>query len=500
MADDRTLETEVVVVGAGLAGLTAARELTAAGRDVVVLEARDRVGGRLLNHDIGNGKVVEVGGQWIGPTQNRIADLARELGVDTFHTYDEGENLLEFRGRLKRYTGTIPRLGLVTLLDYAQAQLRLDRMARRVPLDAPWEAPNAARLDSQTAASWMRRNLLTKAARDFFELAVEAVWAAQPEDISLLHLLFYTHSGGGLDRLVDTDGGAQQDRFVGGSQRVPIAMAGELGERVVLGAPVRAIEHSADAVRVVADGIVATGRRVIVAIPPTLTARIAYDPPLPGHRDQLTQRMPQGTVAKCMAIYDRPFWRAAGAHRTGRERQRSGEGDVRQLAALGRARRAARVPRRAPRARARPDGAGRRRELVLDCFARSSASARRPNDYVEKLWAEEEWTRGCYGCYMPTGGWTGFGDGAAGADRPDPLGGRGDRHGVERIHGRRRAVWTSGGDRSARRPRRHPRRAHSGDHRVLGLRRDGALFRHPQAPRRCARPAGRRARRGRLAK
>ncbi len=411
MADERTIETEVVVVGAGLAGLMAARELTAAGKDVVVLEARDRVGGRLLNHDIGNGNVVEVGGQWIGPTQNRIADLARELGVDTFHTYDEGENLLEFRGRLKRYTGTIPRLGLLTLLDYAQAQLRLDRMARRVPLDAPWEAPNAARLDSQTVASWMRRNLLTKTARDFFELAVEAVWAAQPEDISLLHLLFYTHSGGGIDRLVDTDGGAQQDRFVGGSQSVPLAMAGELGERVVLGAPVRAIEHSADSVRVVADGVVATGRRVIVAIPPTLTARIAYDPPLPGHRDQLTQRMPQGTVAKCMAIYDRPFWRGQGL--TGQGASDTGpvkvmfdnsppSGEPGVLLGFLEGRHARELGRMDP---------ARRRGLVLDCFARLFGEpARRPNDYVEKLWAEEEWTRGCYGCYMPTGGWTGFGD------------------------------------------------------------------------------------------
>jgi monoamine oxidase len=137
----------VVVIGAGLAGLVAARDIKAAGAGVVVLEARDRVGGRTLNHDIGNGKVVEVGGQWVGPTQHRMLALAREVGVETFPTYDEGENVIEWRGKLVRYTGAIPRINAAVLADVAQAQFRLDRLARSVPLEAPWEAPKAAELD-----------------------------------------------------------------------------------------------------------------------------------------------------------------------------------------------------------------------------------------------------------------------------------------------------------------------------------------------------------------
>jgi monoamine oxidase len=404
-------EADVIVVGAGLAGLAAAGRLRARDVSVVVVEARERVGGRVLNHDIGDGKVVEVGGQWIGPTQHRLAALAAELGVETFRTYGQGHNLIEYGGSLRRYTGTIPRINPVVLLDVERAQRRLNQLARRVPLQAPWEARGAAKLDGQTLATWMRRNLATKPGRVLLELGVEAVWAAQPEDFSLLHALFYIHSAGSLERLFDTEGGAQQDRFVGGSQLVPIRMAEELGEeRLVLGAPVRRVEHSEAGVTVHSDGRVLRGKRAIFALAPTLAARIAYDPPLPGYRDQLTQRMPLGTVAKCMAIYDEPFWRAEGLS----GQAASDLGPVRLTfdnsppdgspgVLLGflegrRARELGRVPEE------------ERRSAVIDCFTRLfGPRAASPDGYVELLWAEEEWTRGCYGCHMPTGAWTNYG-------------------------------------------------------------------------------------------
>jgi monoamine oxidase len=411
MADQQTRDADLAVVGAGLAGLAAARTAAAAGAKVVVVEARDRVGGRTLNEEIGDGRVVEVGGQWIGPTQDRLAALARELRVDTFPTHGEGENVIEYAGRLRRYSGTIPRINPVVLIDVERAQRRLNRLAKRVPLEAPWEAPGAAALDGQTAATWMRRNLATKAGRMLLELGIEAVWAAQPEDMSLLHVLFYIHSAGSLQMLFDTEGGAQQDRFVGGSQRISMLMAEELGrENVLLGAPVRRIERADHGVTVSADGATVRARRAIVALAPTLAGRIAYDPPLPGYRDQLTQRMPLGTVAKCMAIYDEPFWRAEGLSGQGT----SDAGPVkltfdnsppggspgvllgflegRQARELG---------------RLRPE---ERRTAVVDCFARLfGPRAARPDRYVERLWAEEEWSRGCYGCHMPTGAWTNYG-------------------------------------------------------------------------------------------
>ncbi len=250
-------EADVAVVGAGLAGLVAARRLAAAGLRPVVLEARERVGGRLLNEEIGDGKVVEVGGQWIGPTQERIAALAAELGVATFPTHDEGRHLLEIGGRVASYAGpiTAASVGLVrdlsraisplALADFEQARARLDRMAREVPLEEPWLAPRAPEWDGETFATWVKRNTRTAAARTLFELATEAVWAAEPSDVSLLHVLFYTRSGSGFNSLVGTDGGAQQDRFHGGSQRITELLAEQLGEGTVrLGAPVRSISQS----------------------------------------------------------------------------------------------------------------------------------------------------------------------------------------------------------------------------------------------------------------
>jgi monoamine oxidase len=407
-------DADVVVVGAGLAGLTAAREVQRAGGTALVLEARDRVGGRTLNEPIGDGKVVEVGGQWIGPGQDRMAALAREMKVDTFRTHSNGENVIEFDGKLRRYRGTIPRIGPHVLADVAQAQLKIGRLAKTIPLDKPWTAPKARKLDSQTFETWLKRNVYTKGGRALLELSIEAVWAAEPADLSLLHVLFYTHSAGGFDVLLDTEGGAQQDRFAGGSQLVSIRLAEALGgDGVVhLGQPVTRIEHDDQGVRVTAGtGLTVTGKEVIVALPPTLTSRIAYDPPLPGHRDQLTQRMPQGSVIKCMAIYDRPFWREKGL--SGQATSDTGPAkivfdnsppDGSPGVLLGflegeRARTIGRLP------------ADERKDVVLAGLARLfGPEASKPANFVERNWAEEEWTRGCYGCYMPPGAWTSFGD------------------------------------------------------------------------------------------
>jgi monoamine oxidase len=286
-----------------------------------------------------------------------------------------------------------------------------------VPLEEPWAAPKARRWDGQTFESWIRRNTRTAAARSLLELATEAVWAAEPADVSLLHILFYTHSGGGFNRLVGTGGGAQQDRFEGGSQRLPLLLTEQLGgERLRLGAPVRRIEHGGGGVVLHAtgadegEGLTVRAQRAIVAIPPTLAGRIAYDPPLPARRDQLTQRMPQGTVVKTMAIYDEPFWRDAGL--SGQATSDVGPArvvfdnsppDGRPGVLLGFL-----EGRLAREWGARP--AAERRQAVLAGHARLFGErATRPERFVERVWAEEEWTRGCYGCLMTTGGWTEFG-------------------------------------------------------------------------------------------
>jgi monoamine oxidase len=406
-----TREAEVVVIGAGLAGLAAARELRAAGREVVVLEARDRVGGRTLNEPIGDGKVVEIGAQWVGPTQDRVLRLIDELGLQTFPTHMQGESVFERGGRLTRYSGTIPKLNLIGLAEVGLLLRRLNRMARQVPPEAPWRAPKAAEWDSQTFDTWMRRNVRTGVARDALWLAIIGVWAVEPRDVSLLHVLFYIRSAGSIEILTDAEGGAQQDRVVGGTQLISLRMAEELGPGVVeLSCPVRAILHGDNGVTAISDRLEVSARRAIVAIPPTLAGRIAYDPPLPAIRDGLSQRMAQGSVVKCMAIYERPFWRDRGL--SGMVTSVSGpvsvgfdnsppDGSPGVLLGFleGQA------------ARRHADlSQEERRAAVAECFARLfGPEAANPVGYVDKAWAADPWSRGCYGGFMGPGGWTDHG-------------------------------------------------------------------------------------------
>jgi len=408
---EETRQVDVAVVGAGLAGLSAARALRAAGRSVVVLEARDRVGGRTLNEPIGEGKVVEIGAQWVGPTQDRVNGLIAELGLETFPTHAAGANLFERGGSIGTYRGTIPKVNPLGLAEVGLVLKRLNAMAAKVPTTAPWRAPKAGDWDSQTFESWMRRNVRTGVARDILRLAIIGVWAAEPRDVSLLHVLFYIHSAGSIEILTDTEGGAQQDRVVGGTQLISLRMAAELGERVVeLECPVRAIRHEAGGVEVVGDRLSVRARRAIVAVPPTLAGRIAYAPPLPAVRDGLSQRMAQGSVVKCMAVYERPFWRERGF--SGAITSVTGpvsvgfdnsppDGSPGVLLGFLEGR-AAREAMDLPREE--------RRRMVAACFARFfGREAAEPVAYVDRAWAADEWARGCYGGFMPPGAWSDHG-------------------------------------------------------------------------------------------
>jgi monoamine oxidase len=404
-----SVEADVVVVGAGLAGLAAARTLAAAGVAVVVLEARGRVGGRVVNADIGDGKVVELGGQFFGPTHRRFAELARSLGIAAFPTFDRGDRLIELRGMTTRYGGDIPRVALPALLDFAQARWRLNRMARAVPLGTPWMARKADAWDAQTVASWARRNVRTAQGRALFELAVRMVWAAEPYELSLLHALSYVRGAGTLDELMTTAGGAQQDRIVGGSQRLAARLADDLAGRIRFDAPVRRLEWREDRVEAIAEEVTVAARRAVIAVPPPLVTRIAFEPPLPQDRDQLAQRMAQGSVTKCIAVYDEPFWRSDGLSgqassttppigATFDNSPPDGKPGVLLGFSVGRAaRELARLP------------AGERRARVLERFvALFGPKARSARQYLEKDWTADPWSRGCYFGVTPPGALTSF--------------------------------------------------------------------------------------------
>jgi len=404
-------DAEVIVVGAGLAGLVAARQLVAARRNVLVLEARDRVGGRTANASIGAGKITEMGGQWVGPTQDRVLALARELRIETFPTYYEGRSLLDLGGKQRRYKGTIPRLAPHVLFDLDRARRKLKKAASRVPADAPWTAPKAEQLDSQTLATWVRKAARTKKARGLLEIATGTVMGTGTAELSLLWMLSYVNAAGGFDALIDTEGGAQQDRFVGGSQLISERLAGDLGEGVVLSAPVRRIAQDGAGLRVEADGVSARAQRVIVAVPPPLAARISFAPSLGGRRDQLTQRMAHGALTKCAAVYPEPFWRAEGL--TGQAVTDRGPvattfdnsppdgspGVLLGFIAGAEAIRHARLSE------------AERRSVVLESFTRLfGPDAAQPGIYLETAWAEEEWSRGGPVCSFGPGALAQYGE------------------------------------------------------------------------------------------
>jgi monoamine oxidase len=302
---------DVAIVGGGLSGLSAARRLRAGGRTVTVLEARERVGGKMRTDTFG-GHHADLGAHWIGPTQDRVAALARELGVRTEPQHLEGRAVLVSGGRRRTFRGSLPPLSPLSIAELGIAQLRLDRLRRKVDLERPWSLAATGDLDARTVEGFARRHLHTAGGRLFLDLATELVFGAEPEELSLLYFLFYLQSGGGLTSLTEFEGGAQQDHFVGGSQQLCDRLAERLDGAVRLRSAVTAVEQEGDTVLVrTGDGGATRARHTIVAVSPALAGRWHWARPLPADRDALAQRMPMGAYMKVVLAYERAWWREA---------------------------------------------------------------------------------------------------------------------------------------------------------------------------------------------
>ncbi|KWR75091.1 amine oxidase [Cupriavidus sp. IDO] len=301
---------DVAIIGAGLAGLTAARDLKRAGcESFVVLEARDRVGGRTYNHELGHNVISEAGGQWIGPGQTAIADLGSELGVDTFNTYYQGKTVF-LAGDIRvaqDLQGGVGGSGAVAR--------KLGAMARGVPSGAPWKASNATELDKLSLGAWLAQQGLTNEEKFSFSIAATLSLGAPPAQLGLLHYLSVINSANSdydtLERIKD---GAQETRFVGGSQLLSIRMAHDLGDKVRMSCPVRKISGwDREIVALHTDQGVVRARRVIAALNPALCNQIVFDPPLPNGRAQVQRLWPgHAPMRKTAHVYARPFWRNDG--------------------------------------------------------------------------------------------------------------------------------------------------------------------------------------------
>ncbi len=381
-----------------------------AGVDVQVLEARERVGGKMHSVRVG-GQTADLGAHWVGPTQARVRALARELGVATAPQHLAGRHVAIIGARRQTFRGATPLsvAHLPGLVEYRLFGLWLERLARGVGVEDPGASDHATRLDALTLDGYAAHRLHTALAQSTLRLTWRLVLGAEPDQVSLLYVLFYMQSAGGLTALTEFEGGAQQDHFPGGSQQLCDALATRLRASVRLGAPVTAIAQDGDTAVVRSPAGDVRAGHAIVALSPALTARIVFEPALPSARAALAQRMPNGGYAKFVAVYDEPWWRSQGFSGLAYDL----DGPVQMVVDASEDGRGALMgfvtgqPVHEWSAR-NLDG---RRSVALAHLARSlGPRALRPVEYTDCVWNHEPWSEGAPVGLMGPGTLTGFGE------------------------------------------------------------------------------------------
>lgn len=404
---------DCIIIGAGAAGLAAARRLSAVGKKVLVLEARDRVGGRTYTRPAKCGMPIDVGGQWLGPGQDRALALARELDLTLWPQPEHGRNILKIRGKVRSFKGNIPSLPLLSLLDMQISIWRIEALARRIIAEAPQDSPGAATWDHTTVAQWMKQHVHSANTRAVFTAAIHAVFATEPDEISMLQFLFYLRSAGGLMPLISAEGGAQEQRITGGAQQLSEGLASfarRQGAQIRLATPVRHIDQEEDYVRVITDEDTERAKRVIVAMAPAQADTLEFSPTLPTRRRQLMQRMPMGSAIKVVLVYDTPFWRESGLsgemvcdEAPLRMTFDSTPPDSEQGALVGFI-----LGAEAARWSEEPE-AIRRGAICRQLTHYYGKDAGEPLEYIEKDWCSDEWSQGCYVGLMAPGTMTRLG-------------------------------------------------------------------------------------------
>lgn len=401
---------DVIIIGGGLAGLSAARSLAAQDFSVIVLEASDRVGGRTWTKKLPGEGWIDMGGQWTGLSMGHIAALADSLGVKTFSSYCQGNNIFIFEGKQTEYSSSVDPAAFplpeADLKEYRCVLEKLDSLAAEIPIEAPWNAPHALEWDSQTVATWIRDNISSTGAKFLMQMFTLGYFASEPKDVSFLHFLLYIHAGQGFQKVHTFGNGL---RFVGGAQQISEKIAQQLGDRVILNAPVQEIDQTGDSVVVLTTQDRFEAKRVIVAMAPPLAARIFYRPKLPADRDQFTQRAPLGSTIKVHVVYPNAFWRKNGL--SGKVISEKDDlsfavdnsppnGEPGILGGFIQGQKA-----RLWSNRSEED----LKKMIIETFVKYyGAEAGFPIAFYKADWNGEPWSRGGFASVLPAGAWTSF--------------------------------------------------------------------------------------------
>ncbi len=409
---------DCIVVGAGLSGLVAARNLHRSGHSVLVIEAQASLGGRMTGQTLPSGQWIDFGGQWVGPTQDRVLALLDEYSVRRFPSPSQGQKVLLFEGTRYEFDGFFqgfaegdaPPVAPTDWQDAMAAWERFETLARTLPPGHPQRNEHTCQLDSQTFAHWIDANTHTAFARWYFAYMVRSVGflgPAEPSQVSLLHVLWGHVCASQAEH-------PEAELIHGGAGQIPAKIATELSDTIRLGEPVVAIHHGAQGVEVETSRDRYSAQFAIVAMPPHLAGRIVYEPPLPPMRSQLTQRVPMGCCIKILVSYARPFWRDQGLAGIGLGNNpwielcadssdpETGVGVIATFVVGDRYREWQAM------------AASERRAAVLTDLARYlGEEALTPTTYDEMDWPSQPWTGGGYAAFMPPGVWTSYGDALA---------------------------------------------------------------------------------------
>ncbi|MFD8246089.1 flavin monoamine oxidase family protein [Nocardia sp. NPDC059691] len=278
----------VAVIGAGMAGLIAARELHCRGIDVIVLESAARPGGRVMAETTALGSRVDLGGQWIGHGHRRFETLAAELGTTVFAMRTPE------RPRIVDGDKTVANSRI------AGAVLLACEVVARLGAPRTWK--------TQSVRSWLRR-VPGRRGRRLLEVLVSVSTTADLDRYSVHAFLEMIRYQGGLTAMLSTKGGAQESLVVEGAGTLIERLAAALHDRVVLNSAVTALHRDETGVTIHSSSGTYRATKVIVTVPPPMAAGIEHHPALPAARTRLQDNTYMGSVYKAIAVYDRPFWR-----------------------------------------------------------------------------------------------------------------------------------------------------------------------------------------------